>query len=110
MLLFIRSAVFLVLSVVQYIAYYEMITAYLQDYIGRLGVMLCIVLTYMFRLDILAAAVGCWGIWKIWHAPLLVAIFITAAFEVLSLIVNHWTAPSPRTFYDRIMSRKRKTP
>jgi hypothetical protein len=107
---FVASAVFLVLSLVQYMAYYVAISSYLTQYVSNLFIVMAIVVTYMFRLDILVASVGFYGLWKVWHAPLWLAAYLTVAFAIVSLLINHWPGTKAQTFLNRLMSKKGKTP
>ena len=101
------SSLFLGFSVVQYLAYYISLETLFADIMGRFAVIVAIMLTYMFRLDILAAALGFWGMWKVWEWPLWVALIVTVIFESLSLVIHYGAGHNPATFLQRIWPKKK---
>lgn len=102
------SSVFLGFSVVQYLGYFEGLNVLTSEYAGRSGIILAITITWMLKLDILAASIGFIGEWKSWHWPMWIALLTTTIFESLSLAINYGPGHKPMSFLQRMLSRKNK--
>ncbi len=85
----IESLVFLALTVVQYYAYYCGVNFLLKGHFDPMIPVALTFLTYMFRLDFIAAIIGFYGAWKVWNWPVEGALLISGLFIILSFTINY---------------------
>jgi hypothetical protein len=102
------SAVFFCLSLVMYVAYYEGLCKW--GLLNRWWVAMALCVTYMFRLDFLAAAVGFYGAWKVWHLPIWIAAIIAGVFAAFSFVMNYGPGVKEFNPFSRLLSRKKSNP
>jgi hypothetical protein len=98
------TGVFLGLSLIQYVAYYDGLL--LWGVLNRWWVAMVLCVTYMFRLDFFAAAIGFIGAWKAWHFPIWVAAIISGVFGAMSFVMNYgpgkkWFNPFEQLIYGK---------
>jgi len=101
------SGVFFILSVIQYVAYFEGLSLLVQGVLNRWWVIMALCVTYMFRLDFIAAVFGLYGAWKVWHFPLWIAVMLTAFFGSMSFAINYGPGKKPLSFFKQIMPAKK---
>jgi hypothetical protein len=85
---FLGTVVFFALSLVQYVACYEGFDYFLGTHFVRWVIVALLFVTYMMRLDIVAAIIGFFGAWKAWVLPWPAALALSVVFMAMSLAFN----------------------
>jgi len=85
----IETVIFLAFTLIQYYAFCIGLAPFVMPRFGFWPIVAIVFFTYMFRLDIVAALIGFYGMWKIWHWPLPAAVVVSVLFMIMSLSINY---------------------
>lgn len=95
--------VFLAISVAVYLAYQAGLNLLLAGTpFGGFFVVLALVMTFILRIDLLAACGAFLGAWQAWHWPMTSAMLACGAFILLSVLVNDGKLTKFKEFFRRV--------